>query len=67
MIIVRIKLNEEINVKQLAQCLTNTQPVVGAVVVLLEGRDVAFNPFISTLSLSTELNTELSTQMFYSE
>ena len=63
MIIVRIKLNEEINVKQLAQCLTNTQPVVGAVVVLLGARDVAFNPFISILSLSTEL----STQMFYSE
>ena len=63
MIIVRIKLNEEINVKQLAQCLTNTQPVVGVVVVLLGGRDVAFNPFISTPCLSTEL----STQMFYSE
>ena len=63
MIIVRIKLNEEINVKQLAQCLINTQPVVRAVVVLLGARDVAFNPFISILSLSTEL----STQMFYSE
>lgn len=57
MIIVRIKLNEEINVKQLAQCLTNTQPVVGVVVVLLGGRDVALNPFISALSLSTELST----------
>ena len=57
MIIVRIKLNEEINVKQLAQCLTNTQPVVGVVVVLLGGRDVALNPLISALSLSTELST----------
>lgn len=44
----RIKLNEEINVKQLVQCLTNSN-VTQLVVVLLEGRDVTFNPPISTL------------------
>lgn len=43
--ILRIKLNEEINVKQLAQCLTNTQRVVEVVVVLVGGRHMALNPF----------------------
>lgn len=43
----RIKLNEEINVKQFTQCLTNS--VTQLVVVRLEGRDVTFNPPISTL------------------
>lgn len=33
-----------------------TQPVMGVVVVLLEGRDVALDPPMSNMFLSTELS-----------
>ena len=58
----RIKLNEEINVKQLAQCLTNSN-FTQLVVVLLEGRDVALNPPISTLLAQS--GAPSSPQIFY--